>query len=102
MKKAPKVGKCCYCGHWGLLWGRWCKHPDLVKAGPCRIRWSRWVRGKNGLAKPLNPRGFITLGPQPFPDVFGRFYRQPGTSIFVEGAPLTVDYGRMKKRFLHD
>lgn len=102
MKSPPKVGRCVWCGHWGLLWGRWCKHPWKKKPTACRVRFNRWVRSKNGVAPPLPREDFIPLGPQQAPDVFRRFFVQPGTAMFIDRPPLTVSYGSMRKRYLHD
>jgi hypothetical protein len=100
MKPRPKVGRCVWCGHWGLQWGRWCKHPWKNTASVCRLKFNRWVRSQNSIAQPLPNNDFIALGPEPAPDVFGRVFRRPNTSIFMEGPPLTADYGRMRKRHL--
>lgn len=56
-KKQPKVGRCAWCGHWGLVWGRWCKHAWKNKASVCRLYFNRWVRGKNEVAAPLEDDG---------------------------------------------
>lgn len=56
-RKAPKVGKCEWCGHWGLVWGRFCRHPWKKAAGMCRVYFNRWVHSENRVIRPLKDTG---------------------------------------------
>lgn len=61
--KAPKVGECAWCGHWGRLWGRWCRHPFKPRPTQCREKFMRWVFALNRVARPLPDRdGWTRLG----------------------------------------
>jgi hypothetical protein len=59
-----KVGTCSFCGHWGLLWGKWCKAPFQNKAGARKAHWRRWVHAKNKVADPLPDTDWIELNLQ--------------------------------------
>lgn len=80
-KRNLKVGRCVWCGHWGLLWGRWCRHPLKKKAGLCRVYFSRWLCSKNQVCEPL-------------PDTDGWRVLRPNSEWDNPGNP-----GRMRKVF---
>lgn len=52
--------------------------------------------------KPFRPtKQWLELGPERRVDVMRRFGYQ-GQSWYLDGRPLDLNYGRMKKRLIHD
>ena len=82
MKK--HVGECAYCGHWGLLRGRWCRD----KTKECKRRWYEWVTQRNRVAEQFFDLGWKNLGPQ-----------KPGLfQLLAFGDWPGWNFGRQRKR----
>ena len=94
-KMPPKIGRCEWCGHWGRLHKRWCDRWDGKRISPCERKWRAWLWEENRPVRPLLPtKQWINLEIGRCVGTFPFMYPYLGLS--------RANYGRMKKRLIHD